>query len=114
MQVFVREPFTMIAAPVQCDVDGVPKGSHFATVPPMGYRTQPPLPMVPVRAHHLGRITDRRSVYLLRACSPARDEVSHRATPVRKSKLETGFDEPRRHDSAALEDELGFGTQEEG
>ena len=24
----------MIAAPVQCDVDGVPKGSHFARVPP--------------------------------------------------------------------------------
>jgi len=37
MQVFVREPFTMIAAPVQCDVDGIPKGSHFARVPPMGY-----------------------------------------------------------------------------
>src|ERR1700682_6721071 len=34
MQVFVREPFTMIAAPVQRDVDGVPKGSHFARVPP--------------------------------------------------------------------------------
>ncbi len=29
MQVFVREDCTMIAAPVQCDVDGVPKGSHF-------------------------------------------------------------------------------------
>jgi hypothetical protein len=27
----------MIAAPVQCDIDGVPKGSHFARVPPMGY-----------------------------------------------------------------------------
>jgi hypothetical protein len=26
----------MIAAPVQGDVDGVPKGSHFARVPPMG------------------------------------------------------------------------------
>jgi hypothetical protein len=24
----------MIAAPVQCDVDGVPKGPHFARVPP--------------------------------------------------------------------------------
>jgi hypothetical protein len=32
MQVFVREPFTMIAAPVQCDVDGIPKGSHHITV----------------------------------------------------------------------------------
>ena len=32
MQVFVREPFTMIAAPVQCDVDGIPKGSHCISV----------------------------------------------------------------------------------
>src|SRR4030081_1784983 len=39
MQVFVREPFTMIAAPVQCDVDGVSKGSHFARVPPIKGRT---------------------------------------------------------------------------
>jgi hypothetical protein len=37
MQVFVREHFTMIAAPVQCDVDGIPKGSHSARVPPMEY-----------------------------------------------------------------------------
>jgi hypothetical protein len=29
MQVFVRENCTMIAAPVQCDVDGIPKGSHY-------------------------------------------------------------------------------------
>jgi len=34
MQIFVRRDCTMIAAPVQCDVDGVPKGSHFARVPP--------------------------------------------------------------------------------
>src|SRR5229473_5635502 len=35
MQVFVREHYAMIAAPVQCDVDGIPKGSHYASVPPM-------------------------------------------------------------------------------
>src|SRR5262245_28818713 len=29
MQVFVRENCTMIAAAVQCDVDGIPKGSHY-------------------------------------------------------------------------------------
>src|SRR5262249_7223667 len=29
MQVFVREHCTMIAAPVQCDVDGIPKASHY-------------------------------------------------------------------------------------
>src|SRR5881409_2220217 len=29
MQVFVRGYRTMIAAPVQCDVDGIPKGSHY-------------------------------------------------------------------------------------
>ena len=30
MQVFVRWYYTMIAAAVQCDVDGIPKRSHFA------------------------------------------------------------------------------------
>src|SRR5687768_15549932 len=29
MQVFVRENSTMIAAPIQRDVDGIPKGSHY-------------------------------------------------------------------------------------
>jgi hypothetical protein len=29
MQVFVRGYRTVIAAPVQCDVDGIPKGSHY-------------------------------------------------------------------------------------
>jgi hypothetical protein len=33
MQVFVRRDCSMIAAPVQCDVDGVPEASHFARVP---------------------------------------------------------------------------------
>src|SRR5438067_7807696 len=32
-QVFVREHCTMIAAPVQCDVDGIPKRSHYVRVP---------------------------------------------------------------------------------
>ncbi len=31
MQVFVRGEYTMIAAPVQRDVDGIPKGSHYLT-----------------------------------------------------------------------------------
>jgi hypothetical protein len=35
MQVFVRDSFPMIAAPVQCDVDGIPEGSHCASVPPI-------------------------------------------------------------------------------
>jgi len=35
MQLFVRGNCTMIAAPVQCDVDGIPKWSHSARVPPM-------------------------------------------------------------------------------
>jgi hypothetical protein len=30
MQVFVDDPCTMIVAPVQRDVDGIPKGSHVA------------------------------------------------------------------------------------
>ena len=29
VQVFVRDHRTVIAAPVQCDVDGIPKGSHL-------------------------------------------------------------------------------------
>jgi hypothetical protein len=32
MQVFVRDHHTMIAASVQCDVDGIPKGSHCVSV----------------------------------------------------------------------------------
>src|SRR5829696_8826535 len=35
MQVFVRDPHTMIAASVQCDVDGIPKGSHCVSVSPI-------------------------------------------------------------------------------
>src|SRR5438093_13748871 len=31
-QVFVRDHCPMIAAPVQCDVDGIPKGSHYVRV----------------------------------------------------------------------------------
>jgi hypothetical protein len=35
MQIFVWQDCAMIAAPVQCDVDGIPKGSHYARVTPM-------------------------------------------------------------------------------
>jgi len=28
MQVFVRDPCTMIAASIQCDIDGIAEGSH--------------------------------------------------------------------------------------
>src|SRR4030095_6050170 len=38
MYVFVRDHCTMIAAPVQCDVDGISKGSHDGSVPPMRVR----------------------------------------------------------------------------
>jgi hypothetical protein len=40
MQLFVRRYCTMIAAPVQCDVDGIPKGSHYVRVPPMGWTSR--------------------------------------------------------------------------
>ena len=33
MQFFVRGYGAMIAAPVQCDIDGIPKGSHYVRVP---------------------------------------------------------------------------------
>ena len=32
----VRDDCSMIAAPIQCDVDGIPKRLHYARVPPMG------------------------------------------------------------------------------
>src|SRR4051812_35327659 len=32
MQVFVRDPDAMIAAPVQGDVDGIPKGPHYVRI----------------------------------------------------------------------------------
>jgi hypothetical protein len=35
MQVFVGWYYTMIAAPVQCDVDGIPKELHYARVAPL-------------------------------------------------------------------------------
>lgn len=35
MQVFVRDHCSMIAAPVQCNVDRMPKGSHYERVPLM-------------------------------------------------------------------------------
>jgi hypothetical protein len=34
MHVFVRENSTMIAGPVQCDVDGIPRGSHDVSESP--------------------------------------------------------------------------------
>ncbi len=40
MQVFVRGYCTMIAAPVQCDVDGIPKGSHYVSLPPIKVRLE--------------------------------------------------------------------------
>ena len=35
MQIFVDDPCPMVAAPVQGDVDGVPKGPHGANISPM-------------------------------------------------------------------------------
>jgi hypothetical protein len=40
MQVFGCEHCPMIAARVQCDIDVIPKWSHHARVPPMGYRAR--------------------------------------------------------------------------
>jgi hypothetical protein len=34
VHLFVRGDGMMIAAPVQCDVDGVPKGSHYVLLKP--------------------------------------------------------------------------------
>src|SRR5438034_5513105 len=48
MQVFVRGYCTIIAAPVQCDVDGIPKGSHYVLLKwPNGSRLTSGLPARP-------------------------------------------------------------------
>jgi hypothetical protein len=41
MQFFVRDYCTMITAPVQRDVDGISKGSHFVRVPLTVQRRKP-------------------------------------------------------------------------
>jgi len=33
MEVFVHDPHAMIAAPVQCNVYGIPKWAHYARIP---------------------------------------------------------------------------------
>jgi hypothetical protein len=43
MQLFVRGNCTMIAAPVQSDVDGIPKGSHYVLLKRANATAQPPL-----------------------------------------------------------------------
>ena len=40
MQVFVRDHCTMIAAPVQCDVDGITQGSHYVLLKRPNARTE--------------------------------------------------------------------------
>jgi hypothetical protein len=46
VEFFVRDDSTVIAAPVQRDVDGIPKGSHFVRVSiarrQRGSQLQPP------------------------------------------------------------------------
>jgi len=50
MQLFVGDTFTMIAAPVQCDVDGIPKGSHYvmSTADGVAQQTMPFTPPPPL------------------------------------------------------------------
>src|SRR4029077_15297682 len=52
MQVFVRGDRTMIAAPVQCDVDGIPKGSHVRK------RTAASDPVLRRRSEYLRRVLE--------------------------------------------------------
>jgi len=54
MQVFVRDDCPMIAAPVQCDVDGIPKGSHYGTVSP-GPETSKVIPLFGPEATQIPR-----------------------------------------------------------
>jgi hypothetical protein len=56
MRFFVRDPFTMIAAPVQCDVDGIPKGSHTPSVPQaMPFEVDGSLSRPPVNGYIVSR-----------------------------------------------------------
>jgi hypothetical protein len=49
MQLFVRDPFPMIAAPVQCDVDGMTKRSHHARLHPTASPSQSREPAIPAQ-----------------------------------------------------------------
>jgi hypothetical protein len=80
VQVFVRDSDAMIAAPVQCDVDGIPNWSHDAKVPsmeqpckdsPRSYRRRPAGSPDP-RAH--GRLTANRQRFRVR--DAARERVA--------------------------------------
>ena len=42
MQLFVGDNCTMIAAPIQCDVDGIAKGSHYVFLKRANGRTTLP------------------------------------------------------------------------
>jgi hypothetical protein len=48
MQFLVRNYYTMIAAPIQGDVDGISKGTHYQSVPPVeqAIKVSPPLQWV--------------------------------------------------------------------
>jgi hypothetical protein len=60
MQVFVRGNRTMIAAPVQCDVDRIPKGSHCIRVPAMGFTSNDALHPRPLALTRFGLASPAR------------------------------------------------------
>ena len=65
MQVFVRDHLAMIAAAIQCDVDGIPKGSHRESVPRSGLDWKSLAAGRPSMPHRRRR-TDREWIVLLR------------------------------------------------
>src|SRR5579864_3106321 len=88
MQVFVHDAYTMIAAPVQCDVDGVSKRSHFARVRPMGIGAYGEVPhrCSSCPSSDLGSSRDPKGVRLVALTMQlehAVDQVLHRATFLR-------------------------------
>src|SRR5437660_1057966 len=74
MQVFVCGDCTMIAAPVQRDVDGVPKGSHFARVDNL------------TGLDRYGRISTYPPVPCTRICCPSRIRRVACSTPTTAGK----------------------------
>ena len=70
----------MIAAAVQCDVDGIPEGSHYTRVRPMGYASPQSMACAIIsftsRVYKAGGRIGGRSSWELRACHAQLGELT--------------------------------------
>ena len=92
MQLFVRNPHTMIAAAVQGDADGITKRSHYARLQPTASASQlrcvrlaappgPPRPHGEIKAATAGALNSERTI-------AAAAKAAGIATPL----LDVGFE----------------------